>query len=185
MGRVDVEKKQKTAAPWFAGAAILAVILLGISALLTWSDDAEPEVTVPTVEDTHPPAAVPAPPDPLTGPTDPARALEEIAPLGEEDIGQTVRLDGSVVATGNAAFWLLTGDRVVRVDSPRRVRKADSLSVRGTLRAADPSTTDLIASDVLSRHPESDGWRVVRAIKLVEDGVANASAESDLPRPEA
>jgi hypothetical protein len=188
MDRTDIERKRKTPWPWLAGLALLVVTLLGISVLLTQDADAEPQVTVPTVEGTYSPAAIPAPPDmdPVLTGTDPARDLAEIAPLGEEDVGQMVRLEGQVVATGNEAFWLLAGDRVLRVDSPRRVRKGDTLSVRGTLRPADPRTTDLIASDVLSRHPSSGGWNVVRVLKLVEEESAPAGGDGDAaPRPEA
>lgn len=187
MARTDFEKKRKTSWPWFVGLAVLALMFVGISALLARSDDTEPGVVVPTVEDTYPPAAVPAPPnaDPTVTGADPARGLDEIAPLGEEDIGQTISLDGHVVATGNRSFWLLAGDRVVRVDSPRRVRKDDTLSIRGTLQPADPGKTDRIASDVLSRLPDSDRWQVVRVIKIVEEDDEAAADGTAVPRPEA
>ncbi|MBW3552126.1 MAG: hypothetical protein KY466_01380 [Gemmatimonadetes bacterium] len=185
MARIDVEKKRKTVWPLVIGLAILVLALWGVTTLLTDDPAAEPEVTVPTVEDTHPPAAVPAPPntDPgLTG-TESTRAVEEIAPVGEEDVGQTVRVAGEVVATGNQAFWLLAGEEVLRVDSTRRVRKGDSLSIEGILRPADPAKTDVIASDVLSRNPASPEWSVVRVVKLVEaDGTDERTA---VPRPEA
>ncbi|HUG39680.1 MAG TPA: hypothetical protein VMM12_04310 [Longimicrobiales bacterium] len=186
MARLDLERKRKTAWPLVAGVAVLALIIWGVTALLTEEPDAEPEMTVPTVEDTRSPAAVPAPPDAdpeLTG-TEAARAVEEIAPLGEEDVGQTVRVAGEVVATGNEAFWLLAGKDVVRVDSGRHVRKGDTVSIEGTLRPADPATTDLIASDVLSRHPASSEWNVVRAIKVVEEE-GRTGLQPAVPRPEA
>lgn len=182
MARLDVERKRKTAWPWVAGIAVLLLVLWGVTTLLTEDAEAEPEVMVPTVEDTHPPAAVPAPPnaDPEVTGNAAARGVDEIAPLGEEDVGQALHVAGEVVATGNRAFWLLAGDEVVRVDSERRVRKGDTVSVEGTLRPADPSKTDLIASDVLSRHPASSDWNVVRAVKLVEE-IGGAA----IPRPEA
>ena len=185
MARLEVEKKRKTIWPLVIGAAILVLALWGVTTLLTEDAADEPEVTVPTVEDTHPPAAVPAPPntDPEMTGTESTRAVEEIAPVGEEDVGQTVRVAGEVVATGNHAFWLLAGEEVLRVDSSRRVRKGDSLSIEGTLRPADPSVTDVIASDVLSRNPASPDWNVVRVVKLVEDG--NSPAPASVPRPEA
>lgn len=187
MPRPDFEKKRKTAWPWLAGIAALVMTLIGISTILSWSDDAGPEVTVPTVEDTHPPATIPAPPDvdPDGTGVDPDRAVEEIAPLGEDAIGQTISLDGYVVATGNASFWLLAGDRVVRVDSPRRVRKDDTLSIRGTLRPADPEKTDRIAAEVLSRRPGSDAWEVVRVVKLVEQTADATAGGLSMSSPEA
>ena len=185
MARLDVERKRKTIWPLLIGAALLVLVLWGVTALLTDEPPAEPEVTVPTVEDTHPPAAVPAPPntDAAATGTESTRAVEEIAPVGEEDVGQTVRVAGEVVATGNQTFWLLAGEEVLRIDSARRVRKGDSLSVEGTLRAADPSKTDVITSDVLSRNPASPEWSVVRVVKLVEDNGGTATAA--VPRPEA
>lgn len=187
MARTDFEKKRKTSLPWIVGLAVLALAFVGISVLLARSDDTEPGVEVPTVQDTYPPAAVPAPPnlDPTVTGADPARGLDEIAPLGEEDIGQTIRLGGQVVATGNGSFWLLAGDRVVRVDSPRQVRKDDTLSIRGTLRPADPGMTDRIASDVLSRIPDSERWQVVRVIKVVEEANEATADGTAVPRPEA
>ena len=183
MARTDVEKKRKTAWPVVMGVVILVLAFWGITTLLTEDDDTEPEVTVPTVEDTQPPAAVPAPPDvdpEVTG-TEASRSGDEVTPLGEEDVGQTVRLDGEVVATGNDAFWLLAGGEVLRVDSRRLVRKGDTVSIAGVLRPADPAKTDKV-SEFLADHPRSSDWSLVREIKLVED----ASAASDrLPRPEA
>lgn len=173
MARTDLERKRKTPWPWFVGLAVLALILWGTNALLTEDAETEPGLTVATVEDTNPPAAIPSPPDvePTATGTEAARGLEEIAPLGEEDVGQTIRLDGEVVATGNDAFWLLSGGTVLRVDSERRVRTGDSLSIEGTLlRATDPEKTERIEADVLPRRPGSGDWQVLRAIKLVEDG---------------
>ena len=183
MGKLDIEKKQKSVWPFVAGLVVLALILVGITGLLTEDAEAGPQVTVPTVEDTFPPAAIPAPPDvePDRG-NDAARGLEEVAPLGEEDVGQVVRVEGEVVATGNEAFWILAGNQVVRVESDRVVRKGDTLSVAGTLLQADPAKTDRI-SDVLQRHPGSDAWRVVKAVKLVEEDARQPQATA--PRPEA
>lgn len=186
MAKLKVERKRKTVWPLIGGLAVLVLVLWGITGLLTEDADTGPEVTVPTVEDTYPPAAIPGPPDlePAQTGTDAARRVDEVAPLGEEDIGQLVRVAGEVVATGNDAFWILAGDEVVRVESPRVVRKGDTLSIAGTLRPADPSKTDRI-SDVLSRHPSSDEWSVVTSVKLVEDDGAAATGQGRSPRPEA
>lgn len=179
MARLDVEKKRKTAWPWLVGAVVVVLLGIAITSLLTADPETEPALTVPTVEDTHPPAAVPRPPnvDPeLTG-TEAARGVEEIAPLGEEDVGQTIRVDGQVVATGNAAFWLRTGDIVLRIDSERQVQKGEALSIEGTVRQADPAKTDRIAADVLSREPGASEWQVVRLVKLVEGGTGGGAED--------
>lgn len=185
MARLDIERKRKTLWPWLAGVVALLLILMGITTLMQEDAETEPEVVVPTVEDTYPPAAVPAPPneEPVGAATDAARGVEEIAPLGEEDVGQTVRLAGEVVATGNDVFWLLAGADLLPVESDRRVRKGDTVSLEGTLRPADPNRTDRM-SDILERHPASAGWNVVRVIKLVEESAAESDRAS-LPRPEA
>ena len=186
MAKLKVERKRKTAWPLLLGVLVLALVLWAITGLLTEDDDAGPDVTVPTVEDTYPPAAIPAPPDlePANTGADAARQVDEVAPLGEEDIGQLIRVAGEVVATGNDAFWILAGDEVVRVESPRVVRKGDTLSIAGTLRQADPSRTNRI-SDVLDRHPAADAWSVVTSVKLVEDDAPAATGQSRSPRPEA
>ncbi|HSH45965.1 MAG TPA: hypothetical protein VK966_08920 [Longimicrobiales bacterium] len=62
MRKTDVERKRKTGSPWIAGAVLLGVILVGIMALMSADQEEGAAVDVPTVADTHPPAAVPRPP---------------------------------------------------------------------------------------------------------------------------
>lgn len=172
MARIDVEKKQKSVWPWVAGLVVLVGLGWGITQLL--APPPEPEEPQPVaIEGANEPAAIPSPADEygdLGDLTDPNRGLEEIAPLGEEDVGQTLRLSGEVVATGNRSFWIVAGSDVLMVDSERTVRKGDTVQVEGTLREADPEKTDEIASSVISRHPASGEWNVVRVLKLVEPG---------------
>lgn len=180
MARLDVERKRKTAWPWVAGVITLLLILWGITSLLTDDPDDELEVTVPTVEDTFPPAAIPAPPDldpEVTG-VDAPRDLGDLAPLGEDDVGQVVRVVGEVVATGNRGFWLASPEAVLLVESSRTARKGDTLSIEGTLRAGDPSPVDWL-SEVMDRDPRATDWTVVRVVRLVEEDEAGAA------RPEA
>ena len=187
MARLDVERKRKTGWPWVAGGVLLLIVLWGVTALVNNESQAAPEAAAPLPQDRHIPAALPAPPnaDPVDTGTDPARGVEEVAPLGEEDIGQTVRLSGEVVATGNDAFWIHAGREVVRVESDRRVHRGDTVSVAGTLRPADPGRTDRIL-DVLERHPAAAEWSVIRAIQLVEEGMPEAGPAAARPsRPEA
>lgn len=168
MARIDLDKKRVTAWPWIIGLLIVIALGWGVSVLLSPDETEEPQVAVPVEETTSTPAAIPGPADEYSD-TDPARPVAEIAPLGEEDVGEILSVEGEVVATGNTGFWVLSGKDVLRVDSDRRVRKGDTISVQGTIQSADrPERTDAIVSDVLSRHPESDQWQIARVIKLVE-----------------
>lgn len=185
MGKIDVERKRKTVWPLVIGAGLLVLIFWGVTTLLTEDPDEGPQVTVPTVEDTYPPASVPAPPDlpPSQTGVDQQADTSEAPPLDEETVGQTVRLQGEVVATGNDAFWILARNEVVGVESPRVVRKGDTVAIAGIVRPADPARTDRIA-EVLERHPAAEVFSVVRAVKLVENesglGAAGmAAARSD------
>lgn len=167
MARTDVLRKQKTRWPWVIGVALFLLVLWAISGLLEQDEPEGPEVTVATVADTHPPSAIPAAPyaDPPAGTSS---GLESLAPLDAEDAGQVVQLEGEVVATGNQGFWIAVGNRVLRVDSERRVRKGATVSLSGTLRPADSEATDEIADAVLSRDADAAEWQVVRELKLVE-----------------
>lgn len=169
MARIDVEKKKKTLWPWVAGAVVLMILGWAITEHLASPPEAEAPPAV-ALEGANEPAAIPSPADEYgpEDPTDPNRALAEVAPLGEEDVGQTVRLEGEVVATGNSGFWVVWGADILRVDSEQRVRKGDTVQVSGTLREADPDRTDEIASSVISRLPGADDWNIVRTVKLVE-----------------
>ena len=178
MRNIDIEKKRPSAWPWLAGAAVLALIFWGVTVLLTPDEESGPQVQATTVEDTHPPAAIPEPPrEPLSNA--PPRALSEFAPLGEEDVGQAVRAEGEVVATGNGSFWLLAGSDVVRIDSDRQARSGDSIAVAGRIRPADPAQADRMRSGVLARKPGSEGWMVVRSLKIVENGDGGLAGGSE------
>lgn len=181
MARVDIERKRATRWPWFLGLGLLVLALWGVTTLLRENESEEPLVDVPTVEDTHPPAAIPAPPVEEGGATASVRPIHDLAPLEESDVGQHVRAEGPVVATGNTGFWLLAGNAVVRIESARRVRRGDTLAVEGTLQRADPEETERI-SDVLGRHPESGQWSIVSAVKLVESGAAGTAADDAAAR---
>lgn len=177
MRRIDVSKKRPSRWPWALGVIVLGFALWGATVLLAPPDgDAVPEPAA-TAADTLPPTPIPlvqggarAAPGPPT--------LSELMPLGEEHEGETVKVEGEVVATGNDAFWILTDARVIRVDSRQRIRKGDTLTVTGVLRPADDETTDRMTAQVLSREPGSEGWTIVGMLKLVEDGSEDASEEA-------
>lgn len=169
MRRIDVEKKQRSRWPWLLGLGVLVLVLWGVTVLLRPPAEPEPPAVGPTAADTLPPAVIPSDPDRAHRGSPPADTSKG-ALLTEENLGETVRVEGEVVATGNDAFWILVDDsKVLRVDSPRHARKGDTLAVRGTLREADAAATDRLASQVMSRHPQFETWTVVRVLKLVEE----------------
>lgn len=175
MRHIDVDRKRAGRWPWVLGLGILVLVVWGVTILLRPPVESEAPAVGTTAADTLPPAMIPSETDePATGGA--SGAAEDTISLGEERLGETVRVQGEVVATGNDAFWILIDSRVLRVDSPRRARRGDTLAVRGTLREADAATTDRLASTVMSRHPEFDSWTIVRVIKLVEEGVTGISA---------
>lgn len=177
MQHIDIRKKRPQRWPWLVGVIALVGIGWGVTTLLRADDEPAEEVAGPTVQDTHPPAAIPDRPYEARGATA-ASSLAALAPLGEEDVGEAVRVEGEVVATGNDAFWILAGNEVLRVDSRRMVRKGDTLVVAGSLATADPDKTERIRS-VLDRHPLARSWTVVPSLKLVEEGADSAEERGD------
>lgn len=168
MRRIDVEKKRVTKWPWLLGVVLLVLVVWGATALLRPPAEEEgPDLPV-TTADTLPPAAIPSSSGGASA-APRAKSLARLMPLGEEDVGETVRVDGEVVATGNNTFWMLSGSNVLRVDSYRRARRGDSLSVRGVLQLAEEALTDQMATDVLSRDPAAERWTVIRSLKLVDE----------------
>lgn len=167
MRNIDFRKKQPSRWPWLMGLITLGLAGWGVTILLTPDPEPDPPTVNTPAVDTLPPAAIPQPPSRVDGSGAPD--LREVAPLDEADLGETVVARGEVVATGNDAFWLLAGSAVIRVDSDRTARRGDTLRVQGTIRTADPTTTDVMASEVLSRRADSEQWTVVRAFKMVEE----------------
>jgi hypothetical protein len=164
----QIRRKQPTTWPWLMGLVILGIIVWSVNSLLGVDDpEGEPRPAVTFPEDTLPPAAIPAPP--VRAPGDrAARPIEEIAPLGEEDIGERVRAEGEVLATGTMGFWMLAGNEVLRVDSDRYVQRGEVVQVSGTLLDSDPMRTERVVTEVISRLPGAEGWRVAAMVRLVE-----------------
>lgn len=166
MKRVDLWKKRPTAWPVVIGVVTLALIVWGVTTLLEPPPEPAPAEVATAAVDTHPPAAIPTPPSRMM--SDATRSVREMAPLDEGDVGADARTEGIVVATGNDAFWLRDGSQVIRIDSPRRVRKGDTLVVEGRLAEADPEVTRRIAAEVIARDSSGTGWTMVENVKLIE-----------------
>lgn len=175
--RLDVEKKRPSRWPWLVGAILVALVLWGVSVLLRTPVEEEIVPAATTTEDTLPPAVIPSQGGPISSPTP---AATDLSTLDEDAVGETGVVEGEVVATGNGAYWVLSGDHVLRVDSERRARSGERISVEGTFQPADPATTERMASDVLSRHEDFDSWTIIPSVKLVEEPTA---AEDETPAP--
>lgn len=168
MRHIDLERKQTSRWPWVAGVAIFALAAWGATSLLAPADDEEETPAVVTAEDTLAPAAIPAPPAPVRD-MSAGRSIEDLSPLTVEHVGEAVRADGEVVATGTSGFWMVAAAQVIRVDSERTVRTGEAVVVHGTLQpASGEERTEQIASEVLTRSAQADSWDVVLAVKLVE-----------------
>jgi hypothetical protein len=166
MQRVHVRKKRPTILPWVIGFAVLVVVIWSVTSLLAAPQDEDENVVVPAPADTVVPSPIPAPPHPVPGTG--AAALESLAPVGEEHVGESVRAEGEVVATGTTGFWMVVGSEMIRVDSGLTVRRGQSVTVDGILAAAEDERTDQIFEEVVSRNPQAENWRVVTSVKLVD-----------------
>lgn len=184
MQHMDIRKKRRSNWPWLAGVIVFALLAWGVTSLLSADEPAtDPEAVADSAADDAAPAEIPMPPRaPYTGPSSPT--LDELAPLGPGVERKQAHANGEVVATGTDGFWLLAEGRVIRVDSPRHVRRGDTVMVEGTLQAADPDRTDRIVDAVLQRDPSSREWTVVRKLKLVTDSAqAELEARGDEGTP--
>jgi hypothetical protein len=174
MRQLDMKRKQTSAWPWLAGVVLLGLVVWGVTSLLAPPVDAEGPVSEGSEEELAP-SALPMPVNPV-GIT-PVRDVRELSPLGQEHLGQRLRAEGEVVATGTDGFWILAGSEVIRVDSEQVVRQGQSVEVQGTLHEDDPARTEQIVSEVLSRRVQAGDWQVVRGVKLVDETERAADQE--------
>lgn len=84
MKHIDITKKRPTRWPWIIGFLLVLLVAWGVNTLLTSGSEAEPEISVPTVEDTQPPSAMPRSPGATgTSPADTTAPADEPAPLDD------------------------------------------------------------------------------------------------------
>lgn len=169
MRHIDVMKKRPSRWPWALGVVLLGLALWGATVLLRPPAEDDAADLPVTAADTLPPAEIPLTRDGARAAPEPP-TLSELMPLEEEQVGQNVKVEGDVVATGNDAVWILAGTHVIRVDSRERARKGESLSLEGVLQPADTEMADRMTQQVLSREPGYEAWTVIREFKIVEKG---------------
>lgn len=172
----EVRRKRTSIWPWVGGVIFVALIAWGVTGILAAPGGDEDLPDVLLAEDTLPPVTIPTPPQPVRE-QERVRGVEDLAPLDDQHVGEEVRAEGEVVATGTDGFWIVVGTEVIRVDSERAVRRGDVVRVVGSLQPDDGARTDRIVSEVLSRTPRAQDWRVVRSPKLVE-GVVDGAADT-------
>ncbi len=179
MQHTDISRKQRSNWPWLAGLVVLGLLGWGVTTLLSADEpNGSPPETADSAADVTLPAEIPmAPRAAYQGSSSPS--LAEFAPLDGRAEHKQAHASGKVVATGSGVFWLLSGSRIIRVDSPHHVRRGQTVTAEGTLESTDPERTNEIAAAVLARDPEARQSTLVRTLKLVADpgGVRTATGE--------
>ncbi len=164
MQHTDIRKKRRSYWPWVPGVVVLALLLWGVTGLLSDDGPADsPTASADSAADFTRPARIPAPPRaPFRGPSSPS--LDQLAPLDQSAVNKQAHATGRIVAIDDDGAWLRTGSRIIRVAPPRGLGRGDSVTVEGRLRsAAGEAAATAIAGDTALQQA------VVRRLKLVPD----------------
>ncbi|HEX7119568.1 MAG TPA: hypothetical protein VF212_12310 [Longimicrobiales bacterium] len=179
MADINVERKGPSIWPWIIGLLVLALLIWAIAEMV--DTDEERMAGVQPVEEVREPAAVPAPtPMPPAGE---AAELRTLLPLGSDDIGRSVMLDGQVVGQPtNEGFWVaaeLNGElHAIFVQTPARTRDGQMLrmadiqtgqdvQLMGTLQQAPSGQASTwIQQSQLQQEPDFQRWNVHRDLML-------------------
>lgn len=133
MANLKIERRGRPVVPWIAGLLALALLVWAVAELVE-PPQSEGEATQIEVDEGPAPAAIPAQASPVA---DAARSLDEIAPLGPEDLGQNVRVSGRLVQPSANGFWLRTADgTLLHVRSDRTPGDGD-VQATGVLRSVE------------------------------------------------
>ncbi|HEX7051985.1 MAG TPA: hypothetical protein VF188_17385, partial [Longimicrobiales bacterium] len=163
MADINVERKGPSIWPWIIGLIVLALLIWAIAEMVDTEEPAVAEVE-PVERVEQPPAAVPAP-TPMTG-----APLGTLMPLGPEDVGQAVLLEGTVVGTPTpAGFWVESRDvdnEVIFVQAPARTRTGEMLAHTDI-----QSGTDVEVIGMIQEMPRD------RATRWIEDARLRDSAD--------
>lgn len=105
MADINVERKGPSIWPWIIGLLVLALLIWAIAEMV----DTDEEQVAQVEEVQEPVAVAPTPtPAPVT-PEGEAVELTTLAPLGSDDVGRTVRVQGEVIGQPtDQGIWIQT-----------------------------------------------------------------------------
>lgn len=176
MADINVERKGPSIWPWIIGLLVLALLIWAIAEMVD-TDQAE----VAGVEQVEEPVAAVPTPAPVT--PAPGTDLSELMPLGADDAGQMVNVEGQVVGQPtDQGFWVMTvvngQPHAIFAQAPARttdgqmlqtqdVRQGQSVQLAGTLQQAQTEQiTGWIEQGQLEQQPSYEQWTVVRELIL-------------------
>src|SRR5438552_9294073 len=112
MAEIKVQKKRLPKWPWLAGAVVLGLLILGITKLV--NSRAIAQISADSAAVIAGGIATTGTPDETAPPPLPSSSLEALLPLGTEDVGQRVAVNGEVVGTPSPdGYWVLSDVDVV------------------------------------------------------------------------
>jgi hypothetical protein len=175
MADINVERKRPSIWPWIVGLLVLALLIWAIAEMVDRDDVAR----VDPAEEPAVPAPQPAVPH--EAPVD----LEQIAPLGSDDLGRMVNVSGSVVGQPlDNGFWVLTDqDRVVFIQTDRPVVTGEHVQVTGMVEQNTHEQSEQWFDEAGLR--EAVGWNVERSMHLrVGEPGPGLPPEPGMPAPQ-
>lgn len=114
MADINVERKGPSIWPWVIGLLVLALLIWAIAEMVDTDEPAQ-VAEQPVEEVVEPPAAVPEP-----GTTAEIAEFDELLPIGVEDTGRQVIVEGEIVGQPQSdGFWVnMENDHVIWVQAP-------------------------------------------------------------------
>jgi len=174
MADINVERKGPSIWPWIIGLLVLALLIWAIAEMV--DTDEERVAGTETVEQVEEPAAAVPAPTPITPEGAPVE-LRTLLPLGADDIGRTVLIEGQIVGQPtNEGFWIATevnGEaHALFVQTPAMTRDGRMLQtteiqtgrdvqIMGTLQQAPSGKASTwIQQSQLQQEPDYQRWSV-------------------------
>ncbi len=175
MTEIKLQKRKVPFWPWIVGLVVAAVIVYGISNLVTSKAINVMPVDSTAIAAGGAPGGGDTPPPPL-----PSSSLEALLPLGVEDLTQRVAVNGEVVGSPSAdGFWVLSDENVVifvRGAPPAKLGAREE-NLMGRLTAAKPGEADKWQEN--AKLKEARGWIMTRDMYVrVGNVVAKDSAKA-------
>lgn len=174
MADINVERKGPSIWPWIIGLLVLALLIWAIAEMV--DTDEEQIAGTETVEQVQEPAAAVPAPTPITPEGAPAE-LSMLLPLGADDIGRTVLIDGEIVGQPtNEGFWIATqvnGEaHALFIQMPATTRDGQTLQmseiqtgrdvhIMGTIQQAPSGqASNWLQQSQLQQEPDYQRWNV-------------------------